>query len=53
MGRALGANPTPISFSELYMALQSKTVDGQDNPLPTTKNANFTRCVNQLLSLIT
>ena len=41
MGRALGANPTPISFSELYMALQSKTVDGQDNPLPTTKNAKF------------
>lgn len=41
MGRALGANPTPISFTELYMALQSKTVDGQDNPLPTTKNAKF------------
>ena len=41
MGRALGANPTPISFSELYMALQTKTVDGQDNPLPTDKNAKF------------
>ncbi|MCH3917691.1 MAG: sialic acid TRAP transporter substrate-binding protein SiaP [Spirochaetia bacterium] len=41
LGKALGANPTPISFSELYMALQTKTVDGQDNPLPTTKNAKF------------
>jgi len=41
LGKALGANPTPISFTELYMALQTKTVDGQDNPLPTTKNAKF------------
>jgi TRAP-type C4-dicarboxylate transport system substrate-binding protein len=41
LGRALGANPTPISFSELYMALQTRTVDGQDNPLPSTKNAKF------------
>ena len=41
LGTALGANPTPISFSELYMALQTKTVDGQDNPLPSTKNAKF------------
>jgi tripartite ATP-independent transporter DctP family solute receptor len=41
LGKALGANPTPISFSELYMALQTKTIDGQDNPLPTDKNAKF------------
>lgn len=41
LGKAIGANPTPISFSELYMALQTKTVDGQDNPLPTDKNAKF------------
>jgi tripartite ATP-independent transporter DctP family solute receptor len=41
LGRALGANPTPISFSELYMALQTRTVDGQDNPLPSTRNAKF------------
>jgi TRAP-type transport system periplasmic protein len=41
LGKALGANPTPISFSELYMALQTKTVDGQDNPLPSDKNAKF------------
>lgn len=29
--RALGANPTPVAFSELYNALQQGTVDGQDN----------------------
>lgn len=28
---ALGANPTPISFGELFTALQQKTVDGQEN----------------------
>ena len=28
---ALGANPTPLAFSELYMALQNGTVDAQDN----------------------
>lgn len=28
----LGANPTPINFAELYMALQTGAVDGQENP---------------------
>ncbi|HAS73471.1 MAG TPA: transporter, partial [Clostridiales bacterium UBA8960] len=41
LGQALGANPTPIAFSELYMALQTGTVDGQDNPLPTVQSAKF------------
>ncbi len=41
LGRALGANPTPISFSELYLALQTGVVDGQDNPLPTLESAKF------------
>lgn len=41
LGKALGANPTTISFTELYMALKTGAVDGQDNPLPTTKNAKF------------
>ncbi|MDR3211866.1 MAG: DctP family TRAP transporter solute-binding subunit [Planctomycetota bacterium] len=31
--RALGANPTPVPFSELYMALAQKIVDGQENPI--------------------
>jgi len=29
----LGANPTPMPFSELYAALQTGTVDGQENPV--------------------
>ena len=31
--RALGANPTPMPFSELYSALRQGVVDGQENPL--------------------
>ena len=32
--QALGAGPTPINFNELYSALQTKLVEGQENPLP-------------------
>ena len=31
--RALGANPVPLNFSELFTALQQGVVDGQENPL--------------------
>ncbi|MDR3077696.1 MAG: TRAP transporter substrate-binding protein [Planctomycetota bacterium] len=31
--RELGANPTPVPFSEVYMALAQKIVDGQENPI--------------------
>lgn len=30
--RALGINPTPMSFNQLYTALEQKVVDGQENP---------------------
>ena len=33
--KALGANPTPMPFSELFTAMQQKTIDGQENPIPT------------------
>ena len=33
MFKAFGASPTTINFNELYGALQSKIVDGQENPL--------------------
>ena len=33
LGESLGANPTPVAYAELYTALQTGTVDGQDNPL--------------------
>lgn len=31
--KALGANPAPLAFSELYIALQQGVFDGQENPL--------------------
>lgn len=31
--RALGANPTPMPFGELFSSLQQRTIDGQENPI--------------------
>jgi TRAP-type transport system periplasmic protein len=31
--KALGANPTPMDFSEVYLGLQQKVIDAQENPL--------------------
>jgi tripartite ATP-independent transporter DctP family solute receptor len=39
--KSLGAAPTPINFSELYTALQTKVVDGQENPLANIEFARF------------
>lgn len=33
--KALGANPTPMPFSEVFTAMQQHTIDGQENPIPT------------------
>jgi tripartite ATP-independent transporter DctP family solute receptor len=41
MGKALGANPTPMAFGEVYMGLKTGVVDAQDNPLPTDRSAKF------------
>ena len=41
LGKALGANPVPIAWGELYTALQTGAVDGQDNPLPGIKEGKF------------
>lgn len=38
---AVGANPTPIAFSEVYLALQQGVVDAQENPLPTIRAKAF------------
>lgn len=48
LGRALGANPTPMAFTEVYTALQTGAVDGQDNPLPTVVDAKFYEVTNQI-----
>ncbi|WP_369755219.1 TRAP transporter substrate-binding protein DctP [Falsihalocynthiibacter sp. S25ZX9] len=49
LGKALGANPTPMSFTEVYTALQTGSVDGQDNPLPTVVDAKFYEVTNQIV----
>jgi len=39
--KAFGATPTAIDFKELYMALQQKVVDGQENPIATIASMRF------------
>jgi tripartite ATP-independent transporter DctP family solute receptor len=41
MAEAWGARPTPLNFSELYLALSQGAVDGQENPLPTIASAKL------------
>jgi tripartite ATP-independent transporter DctP family solute receptor len=48
--KALGANPTPLAFPELYAALEQKAVDGQENPLSVI-NANKFFEVQKFLTL--
>lgn len=39
--KALDAGPAPINFNELYSALQTKVVEGQENPLPIIATAKL------------
>jgi tripartite ATP-independent transporter DctP family solute receptor len=39
--RALGANPSPMPFSEVFLALQTGVMDGQENPLTNILNASL------------
>ena len=48
LGSALGANPTPMAFTEVYTALQTGSVDGQDNPLPTVVDSKFYEVTQQI-----
>jgi TRAP-type transport system periplasmic protein len=38
---ALGANPVPLPFPELYTALETGTVDGQENPFASIETSKF------------
>ncbi|WP_198654805.1 TRAP transporter substrate-binding protein DctP [Albibacillus kandeliae] len=49
LGEALGANPTPLAFTEVYTALQTGAIDGQDNPLPTDKSMKFYEVTDQIV----
>lgn len=49
LGKALGASPTPMAFAEVYTALQTGAVDGQDNPLPTVVDSKFYEVTKQII----
>src|SRR6187397_3475939 len=49
LGESLGANPTPVAYAELYTALQTGTVDGQDNPLVSSKLMKFDEVTSQFV----
>ena len=49
LGKALGANPLPVAFGEIYTALQTGAIDGQDNPLPTVRAAKFYEVTKQIV----
>jgi TRAP-type transport system periplasmic protein len=46
--QALGANPTPMAFSEVYTALQLGAIDGQENPVEVPYNNKFSEVQGQL-----
>jgi tripartite ATP-independent transporter DctP family solute receptor len=39
--KTLGANAVPMAFTELFTAMETKTVDGQENPVPTIQASKF------------
>jgi len=49
LGKALGANPTPLAYAEVYTALQTGAIDGQDNPLPNVQNMKFYEVMSQIV----
>jgi TRAP-type C4-dicarboxylate transport system substrate-binding protein len=49
LGESLGANPTPVAYAELYTALQSGAVDGQDNPLVAGRSMKFYEVTSQFV----
>ena len=49
LGELIGANPTPVAFAELYTALQTGTVDGQDNPLLSGRVMKFYEVTSQFV----
>ena len=50
MFKAYGANPTPLAFSEVFVALQTGAMDGQENPLAQIVSGHFQE-VQKYLSL--
>lgn len=49
LGSALGANPTPMAYAEVYTGLQTGAIDGQDNPFPNVENMKFYEVMDQIV----
>lgn len=47
--KAMGASPTPMALSEVYLALQQNTVDGQENPIATIMSNKFNEVQSYLM----
>ncbi|MER1967197.1 TRAP transporter substrate-binding protein DctP [Castellaniella sp. GW247-6E4] len=49
LGKALGADPTPMAYAEVYTGLQTGAIDAQDNPLPNVENMKFYEVMSQIV----
>lgn len=49
LGESIGANPTPVAYAEVYTALQTGAIDGQDNPLVASKLMKFNEVTTQFV----
>lgn len=49
VGTAMGANPSPLAFTEVYTALQTGAIDGQDNPMGAVKSMKFYEVSTQIV----
>lgn len=49
LGRAIGVNPVPLGMPEVYLALKTGTVDGQENPLTILNAAKFYEVTQQVV----
>jgi TRAP-type C4-dicarboxylate transport system substrate-binding protein len=49
LGESIGANPTPVAYAEVYTALQTGTIDGQDNPLVASRLMKFYEVTSQFV----
>jgi TRAP-type transport system periplasmic protein len=49
LGNSLGGNATPLAFEEVYLAMQTGTIDGLENPLPDAISAKFYEVSKQVV----
>jgi TRAP-type transport system periplasmic protein len=49
LGRMLGVNPVPLGMPEVYLALKTSSIDGQENPLSIMNAAKFYEVTEQVV----